>query len=113
MVKIIVNLCWNFVTRLSFTYVQTYLSSETPVGLKKFREEELVTLRGDDVVKKGELQEWDRVYDYAYYNDLGSPDKGEKYARPILGGSAKFPYPRRGRTGRAANLKGQSIKLGI
>jgi linoleate 9S-lipoxygenase len=91
--------------------VQTYLSSDTPVGLKKFREEELVNLRGDDV-KKGELETWDRVYDYAYYNDLGIPDKGEKYARPVLGGS-KFPYPRRGRTGRAATIKGQSIELSI
>ncbi|KAK9919844.1 hypothetical protein M0R45_028419 [Rubus argutus] len=82
---------------------KTYLSSDTPVGLKKFREEELVNLRGDDV-KKEELETWDRVYDYAYYNDLGIPDKGEKYARPVLGGS-KFPYPRRGRTGRAATIK--------
>ncbi|XP_062002399.1 probable linoleate 9S-lipoxygenase 5 [Rosa rugosa] len=89
--------------RIFFTN-KTYLSSETPVGLKKFREEELVTLRGDGV-EKGELQTWDRVYDYATYNDLGSPDKGEKYARPILGGSTKFPYPRRGRTGRPATKK--------
>ncbi|KAL6278607.1 hypothetical protein ACE6H2_022208 [Prunus campanulata] len=78
---------------------KTYLLSDTPGPLKKFREEELVNLRGDDD-DETELQEWDRVYGYAYYNDLGKPHKGPQYARPILGGSSKFPYPRRGRTGR-------------
>ncbi|KAL6558515.1 Lox9p [Orobanche minor] len=55
------------------------------------------------------LKEWHRVYDYAYYNDLGSPDKGEEYARPVLGGQ-DYLYPRRARTGRPPNKKGPEIK---
>ncbi|KAM7481472.1 hypothetical protein LguiB_006055 [Lonicera macranthoides] len=60
---------------------QAYLPSETPAPMKKYREQELVKLRGTGT---GMLEEWDRVYDYAYYNDLGDPDKGPETARPVL-----------------------------
>ncbi|GAB2266629.1 hypothetical protein Dimus_001625 [Dionaea muscipula] len=76
---------------------KTYLPGDTPEPLRKYREQELINLRGNG---NGMLKEWDRVYDYAPYNDLGSPDKGREYARPCLGESKEFPYPRRGRTGR-------------
>ncbi|KAL3632876.1 hypothetical protein CASFOL_025860 [Castilleja foliolosa] len=75
---------------------QPYLPNETPAGLKALREKELRELRGDG---KGERKLSDRIYDFDVYNDLGNPDKGIDFARPILGGD-KIPFPRRCRTGR-------------
>lgn len=88
--------------------MQTYLPSDTPLPLRKYRQQELEQLRGNGT---GELEEWDRVYDYACYNDLGDPDKGSKYVRQTLGGSSEYPYPRRGRTGRPPTRTGTLITL--
>ncbi|GLJ21755.1 hypothetical protein SUGI_0405860 [Cryptomeria japonica] len=79
---------------------KSYLPADTPVALAALRNKELQSLRGNGT---GKREEWDRVYDYDVYNDLGDPDKGEDYKRPVLGGSTEFPYPRRGRTGRHPN----------
>ncbi|PKU74323.1 probable linoleate 9S-lipoxygenase 5 [Dendrobium catenatum] len=76
----------------------TFMAENTPEPLREYRAEELQNLRGDNVNR--ELKEWDRVYGYAYYNDLGSPDINPSLARPVLGGNPQLPYPRRGKTGR-------------
>ncbi|KDP20203.1 hypothetical protein JCGZ_07923 [Jatropha curcas] len=81
--------------RLFFTN-KSYLPSQTPDGLRRLREEELVLLRGDG---QGERKKGERVYDYDVYNDLGDPDNDSDTKRPVLGGK-QLPYPRRCRTGR-------------
>ncbi|KAI4994827.1 hypothetical protein ZWY2020_034730 [Hordeum vulgare] len=73
-----------------------YLPSQTPPGLREIREKVLRDLRGDGT---GVRKISDQIYDYAMYNDLGNPDRGKEFIRPILGGE-KIPYPRRCRTGR-------------
>ncbi|VFQ98599.1 unnamed protein product [Cuscuta campestris] len=75
---------------------QPYLPDDTPPGLKALREKELRDLRGDGT-RARRLS--DRIYDFDVYNDLGNPDKGIDFARPVLGGK-DTPYPRRCRTGR-------------
>uniref|UniRef100_A0A9I9D8L2 Lipoxygenase n=1 Tax=Cucumis melo TaxID=3656 RepID=A0A9I9D8L2_CUCME len=81
--------------RIFFT-TKSYLPPNTPDGLKRYRREELRNLQGSGY-KKHESHH--RIYDYDVYNDLGDPDKGVRYSRPILGGK-QFPYPRRCMTGR-------------
>lgn len=81
------------------------LPSHTPRALVELRKEELDRLRGNGI---GERKEWDRIYDYDFYNDLGDPEKGPEHLRPVLGGSRLFPYPRRGRTGRKHSTSGPS-----
>ncbi|KAL6867225.1 hypothetical protein ACP4OV_015249 [Aristida adscensionis] len=83
-------------SRTTENLFQPYLPSETPPGLRELREKELTDLRGDGT---GVRKLSDRIYDYAMYNDLGNPDRGKEFIRPILGGE-KIPYPRRCRTGR-------------
>lgn len=64
-----------------------------------------MTLRGNGM---GMRQEWERIYDYDCYTNLGDPDKDPNHARPVLGGSTEYPYPRRIRTGRPPRKKGWS-----
>ncbi|GJS40899.1 linoleate 13S-lipoxygenase 3-1, chloroplastic-like protein [Tanacetum coccineum] len=76
--------------------IMLYLSDQTPAGIKLLREKELRDLRGDGT---GVRKLSDRIYDYDVYNDLGNPDRGNDFIRPLVGGQ-KIPYPRRCRTGR-------------
>jgi lipoxygenase len=85
------------VESLVFLCLQAYLPADTPEALKELREKELQALRGDGT---GERKPSDRIYDYAVYNDLGSPDEDPKLERPNLGGNEEYPFPRRIRTGR-------------
>ncbi|XP_077215207.1 linoleate 13S-lipoxygenase 2-1, chloroplastic-like [Tasmannia lanceolata] len=80
---------------------KSYLPSQTPSGLKRLREKELETLRGNG---EGERKTFERIYDYDRYNDLGNPDKSDDLSRPVLGGK-DHPYPRRCRTGRGRSKK--------
>nr|CAB3445959.1 unnamed protein product [Digitaria exilis] len=87
--------------RIFFT-LKSYLPSETPKGLEELRKKELETLRGNG---HGERKSFERIYDYDVYNDLGDPDRNPAHHRPVLGGSAELPYPRRCRTGRPRTKK--------
>lgn len=87
--------------------VQAYLPGQTPAGLRSYREEDLKQKRGNGA---GQREADDRVYDYDVYNDLGNPDSNGDLARPVLGGSKQFPYPRRCRTGRPPSKKGSLKK---
>ncbi|CAL5016738.1 unnamed protein product [Urochloa decumbens] len=88
--------------RVFFTN-RPYLPHETPPGLLELRRHELSVLRGEEGIAAadaaGERRLTDRVWEYDVYNDLGNPDKGAEFARPVLGGH-QLPYPRRMRTGR-------------
>ncbi|OMO72307.1 Lipoxygenase [Corchorus capsularis] len=75
---------------------KSYLPSETPSGLRKLREEELLNLQGNG---QGQRKSSERIYDYDVYNDLGDVDADPNKKRLVLGGK-EFPYPRRCRTGR-------------
>ncbi|KAL0550761.1 hypothetical protein IC582_009822 [Cucumis melo] len=89
--------------RRIFFSTKSYLPGETPAGLLKLRKEDLTNLRGekaDGTTDKNERKAFERIYDYDVYNDLGDPDVDRKWKRPVLGGSDKYPYPRRCRTGR-------------
>jgi len=76
---------------------QTLSSKSDAESIIELRKEELDILRGNGM---GERKQWDKIYDYDSYNDLGDPEKGPKHLRPVLSGLRLFPYPRKGRIGR-------------
>ena len=65
----------------------------------ELRKEELIKLRGDG---KRENKEWERIYEYDYYDEL---------SRHELGESSSHPYPRRGRTVQHPNSGTQNSSL--
>ncbi|CAL4999705.1 unnamed protein product [Urochloa decumbens] len=83
-------------------FAKPYLPSQTPAGLLSYRKKDLEEKRGDG---RGQRKSGDRIYDYDTYNDLGDPDNNADKARPVLGGTKQFPYPRRCRTGRPMSTK--------
>lgn len=91
--------------RVFFTN-KPYLPAETPPGLQELRRQQLSDLRGEGA-DTGERRITDRVWEYDVYNDLGNPDKGAEFARPVLGGEQQLPYPRRMRTGRPKTITGK------
>ena len=64
---------------------------------------------GVEALVEGDTEKWDRIYDYATYNDLGDVDTSPDLARPTLGGSSQYPYPRRLRAGRAPSKAGENF----
>ncbi|KAK1589223.1 hypothetical protein Q3G72_031685 [Acer saccharum] len=92
--------------RVFFT-TKSYLPDKTPTGLERLRGEELEKLRGNGQGKRGFS---DRIYDYDVYNDFGDPDSNPDLARPVLGGTEQYPYPRRCRTGRRRSRKDPNIE---
>ncbi|PRQ28946.1 putative linoleate 13S-lipoxygenase [Rosa chinensis] len=98
--------CENPAKRIFFSTNKAYLPSETPGGLKELRKMELTQLRGDGT---GFRKPSDRIYDYDTYNDIGNPDLGDGYIRPILGGN-KQPHPRRCRTGRPRTKTDENLE---
>ncbi|CAL1409500.1 unnamed protein product [Linum trigynum] len=92
--------------RVFFT-TKSYLPSETPAGLTKYREEELILLRGNG---EGQRERGERIYDYEVYDDLGNLDGNPDLVRPVLGGKDR-PYPRRVRTGRPRPESGTYFTL--
>ncbi|KAK9286509.1 hypothetical protein L1049_014907 [Liquidambar formosana] len=67
--------------QLHLNFLLAYLPSQTPPGLKDLRWEDLLSIRGNG---KGERKPYDRIYDYAPYNDLGNLDKDSDLARLVL-----------------------------